>query len=508
MQLLKEIFGYLTTSMPCTEKGCDCGKGRYMLFRSAARVFTDAVVAAVPGISLHGHSTCKRLTFVQYNLAVIGLVEMMELGPQQLNSLHHYLGGGFLASERRVLWYQRLQQPARIEEPSRYDGASKKARLHKDGGAGTGSGFGCGDAGSKATIHNEGGAGIGSANGGGGAGDNGREGPGGASWDGRGNAVRTQTSFITAKNVPFAAAASALIMALKILRFNDRYSTPTIRITCEKPKAHKDKTWEQLVTELSQIEGIVPGGCLPAAGTIIPTAVSKYFENRFCWHSPVLDFFHFAVCQRMSKLKLTGAAKVKAGLALLYGFQEGALNLTLPLNCRNPSAHLDSLDRRHFLKVNEACKSKSGIKRRTPTKLAYLCSGPSNSVREGICNQQLKLAEGHANGTRGHYYLGFALWFDKARKEIDRGFAAGGEFLDLVEVRVNKTNSLHEQLCCHRSQFRSSPGPHLAKEQCLSSSSSGGWESVWVTLAGRSTSGSEQAQPPSSGTTPFMNPAA
>ena len=75
--------------------------------------------------------------------------------------------------------------------------------------------------------------------------------------------------------MPFAAAASALIMALKTLRFNDRYSTPTIRITCEKPKAHKDKTWEQLVTELSQIEGIVPGGCLPAAGTIITNAVSK-----------------------------------------------------------------------------------------------------------------------------------------------------------------------------------------------------------------------------------------
>ena len=178
----------------------------------------------------------------------------------------------------------------------------------------------------------------------------------------------------------------------------------------------------------------------------------------------------------MSKLELTGPAKVKAGLAAFYGFHERALNLTLPPCCFNIAAHLDSLDHRHFLKVNEACKSESGQKRGTPTKQAYLSSGPSNSVREGICNQQLKLAEGHANDTRGHYYLGFALWFDKARKEIDRRLAAGGEFLDLVEVHVIKTNSLHEQLCCHRSQFRSSPGPNLAKEQCLSSSSSGGWE--------------------------------
>ena len=74
-----------------------------MLFRSVARGFTDAVVAAVPGISLHGHSTCKRLTFVQYNLAVIGLVEMMELGPQQLNSLLHYLGKGYIALESQWL---------------------------------------------------------------------------------------------------------------------------------------------------------------------------------------------------------------------------------------------------------------------------------------------------------------------------------------------------------------------------------------------------------------------
>jgi hypothetical protein len=47
MHLLKEIFGYLTTSMHCNVKGCDYGKGWWLLFRSVARGFTAAVVAEV-----------------------------------------------------------------------------------------------------------------------------------------------------------------------------------------------------------------------------------------------------------------------------------------------------------------------------------------------------------------------------------------------------------------------------------------------------------------------------
>ena len=263
-----------------------------------------------------------------------------------------------------------------------------------------------------------------------------------------------------ARNVGVAAQGTALVMGLKVLHFINKHSRDNFLVKAQSPKTCEKDSWAEIVAKLARLPGIVPDDYSSDAAIIVTNAVSKYcrgilflitmtftsrryFETRFCWHCPRLDFFHYAVCDRMASLRLSGRVKVTAGLAALYGFETAALDLTLPkrlIGSGDAYEHLLGLDHVHFLRVNKVSQSESGIKNGTAAEKTFLARGPANSVRAGICVPAL--AKKGADD-QGRYYFGFALWFAAARKLI--GDLKDEGFEDIVEVLA----LLNLQVCVH-----------------------------------------------------------